>query len=147
MWLRLVQRRTVWCPTWWGSLCMIVLLVVPVAWWCTSGESFLSLTRRLPTEVLVVEGWIGRDGVRAAGQGFEQHGYQYVVAAGGSNFDSWNEDRSCYAEMAGRELLKWGVSADRIILAPAKETESQRTYECGSNSSGESPSHDSVQRP
>jgi hypothetical protein len=39
---------------------------------------------RLPAEILVVEGWIGRDGVRAPAAEFEQSGYQYVVATGGS---------------------------------------------------------------
>ncbi len=46
-------------------------------------ESFLSVTERSPADVLVVEGWIGREGVRAAGEEFKQRGYQYVVATGG----------------------------------------------------------------
>jgi hypothetical protein len=78
---------------------------------------------------LVVEGWIGRDGVRAAGEEFEQRGYGYIVAAGGSTSDRWDEDRSSYAEIAGRELIRIGVPEDRIIIAPARKTERQRTYE------------------
>jgi hypothetical protein len=63
--LRLVQRRTVWCLTLFGSFCITVLLAIPMAWCFACGESFLALTHRLPAEVLVVEGWIGRDCVQA----------------------------------------------------------------------------------
>ena len=55
-----------WCPTLllWATLSIVVGMVL-IAWlfW---GESFLSATRRVPAECLVVEGWIGLDGVRAA---------------------------------------------------------------------------------
>jgi DUF218 domain len=127
--LRLIQRRTVWCPTLLSSFCIVALLAVSVAWWCNSGELFLRMTQRLPAEILVIEGWIGRDGVRAAGQEFEQHGYQYIITTGGRNAERWRQDRCSYAETAERELIEAGVPKDKIIVAPAKDTDSQRTYE------------------
>jgi uncharacterized SAM-binding protein YcdF (DUF218 family) len=127
--LRLVQRRTVWCPTLFGSFCIAALLAIAVAWWVGCGESFLALTQRLPAEVLVVEGWIGPDGVRAARAEFQQRGYQYVVAAGSPTTDAgWLKSGLSYAEMTERELIQLGVPKDRIILAPAKASEIQRTY-------------------
>jgi hypothetical protein len=105
-------------------------MLIPVAWWCRCGESFLSLTSRLPAEILVVEGWIGRDGVRAAAAEFEQGGYQYVVATGGlSTSKGWDEGGWSYAEKAEGELIRSGVAQDRIIVASARDTERQRTYE------------------
>jgi hypothetical protein len=130
--LRFVQRRSVWCPTWLGAFCIVVLLVGPVAWWCTCGEAFLSLTRRLPPEVLVVEGWIGLDGIRAAGTEFEQHGYQYIVPVGGMTSDHWDKDSSSYADMAEEELVRSGIPKEKIIVAQATDTETQRTYESAS---------------
>jgi uncharacterized SAM-binding protein YcdF (DUF218 family) len=127
--LRLVQRRTVWCPTLFGTFCIVLLLTSIVAWWCVFGESFLSLTWRMPAaEVLVVEGWIGDQGIRAAATEFEQRGYQYVVATGGLT-ERRNEPRWSYAEMASRSLIRCGVPNDKIILAPATDVERQRTYE------------------
>ena len=126
--LRLIGRREIWCPTFPGLLCITLPLVIAVVWWWNSGESFLSLTHRLPAEVLVVEGWIGLDGIRAAGAEFEQRGYQYVVATGGLTTDRWSKDRWSYAEMARGELIRLGVPEDRIVVAPGKDTESQRTY-------------------
>jgi uncharacterized SAM-binding protein YcdF (DUF218 family) len=128
--LRLVQRRTVWCPTMLGSFCILLLLAVPVVWWCIRGESFLSSTRRLPAEVLVVEGWIGSDGVQAAATEFGHRGYQYVVATGGvAEAKGWEQAGWSYAEGADHELIRSGVSEERIIVAPSRSTERQRTFE------------------
>jgi len=91
-----------------------------MAWWCSNGELFLSSTRRLPADVLVVEGWIGREGVRAATVEFQQRGYQYIVATGGMiGVRSWEEPGWSYAEATGRELIRLGVPKDRIIIAPS----------------------------
>jgi hypothetical protein len=129
--LRLFQRRMVWYPTWLGFLCIACLLASPLLWWWTYGESFLSQTGRSPAEVLVVEGWIGQEGVRAARAEFEQHGYLYVVTTGGlTTGEGWEEGGWSYAEGAEHELIRDGVAKDRIIVASAKDAERQRTYQC-----------------
>jgi hypothetical protein len=128
--LRLLQRRTVWCPTWLGFFCVVVFLLILVAWWARFGESFLSLTSRAPAEILVVEGWIGRDGTRAAAAEFEQFGYRYIVASGALAVkNGWEEGGWSYAEEAEHELILAGVPKDRIIVASPRTTDTQRTYE------------------
>jgi len=127
--LRLVQCRTVCCPTWFGSFCLVGLLAIPILCWWSCAESFLSLTSRLPAEVLVVEGWIGSAGIRAAAAEFEERGYQYVVVTGGLPEEGWLERRWSYAEMAGRELIRSGVAKEKIIVAPVEDIQRQRTYE------------------
>jgi hypothetical protein len=129
--LRLVQRRTVWCPTLLGTFCVALFVAAPTVWWCFYGESFLSLTERRSAEVLVVEGWIGRDGVRAAAAEFEQGGYQYVVATGSQPNDNrgWQDPGWSYARGAANELARSGIPSQKIILAPARNTERERTYE------------------
>jgi hypothetical protein len=107
---------------------MLVFLVAPIVWWFRCGESFLSLTRRLPAEVLVVEGWIGSDGIRAAAVEFEQHGYKFLVTSGGPAEERWGERQRTYAELAKDELVGLGFPEDRIIVAPAGDTEILRTY-------------------
>jgi hypothetical protein len=133
LWLRrfrLVQRRTVWCPTWFAVFFTVGLLLVVVSWWWRCGETFLSSTQRSPAEILVVEGWIGPEGVRAAAEEFEQRGYRYIIATGGlTTNEGWEQAGSNYAEMAGRELIRSGVSKDKIIVAPARDAKSRRTYE------------------
>jgi uncharacterized SAM-binding protein YcdF (DUF218 family) len=129
--LRLVQPRTIWFPTWLGLFCLAVLFATPLVWWCVCGESFLSLTDRLPAEVLVVEGWIGSNGVRAAAAEFRSGGYQYVVATGAQPDEDkgWQDPGWSYAQGAANELARAGIPKEKIILAPAENTERARTFE------------------
>jgi DUF218 domain len=127
---RLLQRRTVSWPTWPGWCLITASLLTPAIWWVLAGESFLSASQRLPAaEVLVVEGWIGRDGVRAAASEFEMHGYEYIATSGGPTTGRWEQDRSNYAEMAGLELMALHIPRDKIIVAPSKATEVRRTFQ------------------
>jgi uncharacterized SAM-binding protein YcdF (DUF218 family) len=127
--LRLVQRCTIWVPTCLGIFLIVSLLSLCVVWWFACGESFLSLTQRLPADVLVVEGWIGRPGIRAAVAEFGQGGYRYIVASGGLTSGRWEDEPASYAEMAASEMIRSGVSTGKIIVARAKYTESRRTFE------------------
>src|SRR5271165_5528279 len=128
--LRLFRRATVWCPTWIGWSTIIALAVTLATSWFNYGESILSLTHRVPADVLVVEGWIGRQGIRAAVDEFEHGGYRYIVASGGLTSGHWGEDEpTSYAEMAAKELIRSGVPKERLVVATSENTESHRTFE------------------
>jgi hypothetical protein len=126
-WLCRVQNAPNWSPILLGAFAIVVLLVFPGIWLCVYGESFFSLTHRLPAEVLLVEGWIGSDGLRNAAVEFEQSGYQYIVATGGRTED--RRSPSNFADLAGQELIRLGVPKDRIIIAPTGEIARERTFE------------------
>jgi DUF218 domain len=83
----------------------------------------------LPSDVLVVEGWIGRPGIRAAVEEFERRDYRYIVATGGLTSGRWEDPAASYAEMVAAEMIRSGVPKERIIVAAAKHTESSRTFE------------------
>ena len=125
---RFFQRRTIWYPTPLAWLLLVVLVAAPLFFWWFNGEAFLSMTQRQPAEVLVVEGWIGRDGLTAAKTEFEQGGYRYVVTGGGISKNDWDHRRWNYAEVAGELMIRLGVPADRVIQAPAQDTQSGRTF-------------------
>lgn len=126
--LDLVERGAVPRRMLQGLLSIVLLLgVIGATWLCVDGESYFSLTRRLPAEVLVTEGWIGRDGIQAAAEEFEKGGYQYVVLTGGLAQEHHN--RLNYALMAEQELIGLGIPKDKIIAAPSWQVERQRTFE------------------
>jgi hypothetical protein len=127
--LRLAARREVWWPTPLGWLCLAMLFGGPPLLWWWQGENYLSLTQRAPAEVLIVECWIGPEGVQAAGREFVQNHYQVLVATGGLNGERWNEKRWSYVEMSTTALLPLHLSGDQLIQALAADTERQRTYE------------------
>jgi DUF218 domain len=131
-WLRrlsLFRRRTIWWPTWLGFLLVISTTVIALAGWFAYGESFLALSRPLRADVLVVEGWIGREGIRAAVAEYEHGSYRYIVATGGLTSGRWEDEPTSYAAMAARELLRLGVPQESVIVATAQETENHRTFE------------------
>ena len=126
---RLIQRQMVWWPTplgWSGGLLFIVGCILA---WTFLAERWLSLTVREPAKILVVEGWIGLEGMSAAAHEFFQEKYDLVIPTGGLTGERWNVQRWNYAEMAAKELRRLGVTPDRILTARAREVESERTFE------------------
>ena len=125
----LFRRRTIWWPTLLGWAALCVCVAAAGSAWCLWGEGFLSLTERRPAEVLVIEGWIGADGIRAAKGEFDNGGYLYAVATGGQTGDKWDSKRWSYAREAEEQLLRLGVPRGRLILAEPRRMEIRRTFE------------------
>jgi len=125
----LAKRRTVWVPTLGGWVLLIAVGGASGLLWWFDAESFLSPTRRLPAEVLVVEGWIGIEAIRGAAAEFEHGGYRFLVTTGGLSSARWSEKQGDYAAMAEYELIRAGVQKDKIIAAHANDTARQRTFE------------------
>jgi hypothetical protein len=125
----LIARKTIWCPTLLGWGCLLALFSAIALLWALQGERFLSKTDRIPAEVLVVEGWIGIDGIHAASAEFNQGGYKYIVATSGLTNNRWDRERYSYASLAGEQLLQRGIARDRILIAMPLETEGHRTFQ------------------
>lgn len=127
--LPFARRRTIWWPTFFGWTCLAIIAGFPSIWWGVRAESFFSLTDRLPAEILLVEGWVGSEGVSAAKAEFEHGGYQYIITSGGPMNNRWASQRRNYATESRDLLVRLGVPADRVIEAPAPNKESHRTFE------------------
>jgi hypothetical protein len=106
----------------------IIVSASALIWLCVSGETFFSLSRPLPADVLIVEGWIGSEGVRAAADEFRRGGYKYVVATGGLTGYRVDNNRLTYAEMTREELVQSGVPESQIIVSSIGGIEHQRTF-------------------
>ena len=125
----LFQRRLIWWPTIYGWIMLGLFALTPPLLWWFQGESFLATTSQLDADVLVVEGWISLEGVRAAALEFKRGNYRYVVATGGLTGESWSNRRWSYAVEAHEQLVRAGIPSDQVILAESRERETQRTYE------------------
>lgn len=128
MTIRLFQRRSIWWPTLSGWAFFLITAGVPFLLWCWQGESFLARTERLPANILVVEGWIGIEGIRAAKAEFDQGGYRYVVATGGMSGNRWDTRQESLAVEAEALLLRLGLSRDQVILAKPQDVQNHRTF-------------------
>jgi hypothetical protein len=109
--------------------CFGAILLTLATGWVNSGEQFLELTKRLPADVLVVEGWIGREGIRAAVAEFQGSGYHYIVTSGGLTSGRWEDEHASYAKMAANEMIRLGIPKEKIVVATADYTENHRTFE------------------
>jgi DUF218 domain len=127
--LRFFRRRTVPCPTWAGWFCLVAIFLLVFSAFFFFGESFLTETDRVPADTLVVEGWIGRSGLRAAVDEFRRGGYVRVLAAGGLSSGRWEDQPQSYAEMAANELIRLGIPRERVTVAMSENTERYRTFE------------------
>ena len=130
MTFRLFHRRTATVPTPFGWLCFVAAMIGACALWWFEAEGFLSESKRIPgAEVLVVEGWIGNEGVRAAMIEFETGGYKWLVTTGGFTNEGWSGKRWNYSDIADHQLLSMGFPREHLISAPAQDVENQRTFE------------------
>lgn len=129
MTLTLLRRRVLWWPTWLGWTVLLAVAAAPVALWWTGAERFLSASEPVRAEVLVVEGWIGPEGVGAAAREFRRGGYQYIVATGGLSGERESRRRWSYTAEAREELLQLGLPTDRVVAAEARDVRINRTYE------------------
>lgn len=126
---RLVQRRSVFVPTALGWLVLLLGIAGPLTVWWFAGESFLEQTERVPADALVVEGWIGMEGFRAAKLEFERGNYRYIVTTGAFAMFRTSENRWNFAQDARHRLIQLGVPERLIIEAPAPETPTGRTFQ------------------
>ena len=128
MFSRFARQRTIWWPTWLGWLVIFAGLLLPAAAWGLWGERFLALNDPLPADVLVVEGWIGLDGMAEVRREFHRGGYALIVTAGGPTGHRWTKSKYNYALSAADVLIGWGLPADKVVAAPADDLREQRTF-------------------
>jgi hypothetical protein len=119
----------VWFPTIWGWICVIVMFSACFVSFLLFGEAYFCVTDRLPADVLVIEGWIGNEGIDAAANEYFRGGYSCVVTTSGLTYERWDKRIWSYAVSAREELIRRGVPADHVFAAPPSDTQGQRTYE------------------
>jgi len=93
-----------------------------------SVHPFLAVTRPVPAEALVVEGWLHEFAIVAAAQEFKSGRYAWVFATGGPTYGDYTSDYGTYAHVCASALKNAGVPDDKILMAPAHETGRDRTY-------------------
>jgi uncharacterized membrane protein YqiK len=125
---RFFAQRVRWGLTRLGwSVVALILLIMVTIWWFWA-ESFFAETNRVPSDILVVESWVGTEALHAAVTEFRRAGYRLIVVTGGYSDDRWSLRRTSFAQMARAALLQDGMPADRIVVAQATDEHSQRTY-------------------
>ncbi|WP_404422146.1 ElyC/SanA/YdcF family protein [Nibricoccus sp. IMCC34717] len=123
----LFRRATIYVPTRWGWLTLLLCLIGPITWWALRGEAFLSVNEPVAADILVVEGWIGRDGIQHAARVYQAGNYKWVVTVGVDG-EGWKpDDHNNYAQAAAAVLGANGVPKDKILKVPLERVAVNRT--------------------
>ena len=127
---RWFRKVTLWLPTWRVWICLLVILCGLLSGAVLSANRFLSMSRPVEANVLVVEGWLPDYALQEAVNEFRNGHYQYLVASGGPiEKGHFITGYDTYAAIAAATLRKLGFPNDRLIEAPAAKTFRNRTFE------------------
>lgn len=126
----LLSRRTRWGLSFTGWLLILCLCLGGGFVWTRTVFPFLAVTERLPTDVLVVEGWIQEQEIRSAAAEFATGRYNRVFTTGGpvSGTGSYTNEYNTSASVGADGLRRAGVPAERIEMVPSRVMERDRTY-------------------
>ena len=132
--LYLARKRTLWMPTWQGSLVLLGLVLAFAFLFVSGFHSFLAKTERVNADILVVEGWVPDYALEFAVREFHRGEYRYLCTTGGpldhgshlAPFDSW-------AKLAASTLQALGTPEAKLVVAPAPAAQQHRTFRAASS--------------
>jgi len=117
----LVRYRRVPCPTWKGSILILIAFIGLSYAGSVWMYRFLSLDDPRGEGILVVEGWLPDAAVRQAYERFRHGRYSGLVTTGVPiEIGSYLTDHHSTAEVAAATLRMLGVGADSVVSAPAR---------------------------
>ena len=117
----LADCRERWSLSLRGWLLLIVLLLGLGSGLFLRVYPFLAVTDRVPTDILVVEGWIPPYAVRAAVAEFKSGSYAHIYTTGGPVDGSAQDDSvsQTSAYLAAERLGNAGTPGDVIRMVPS----------------------------
>jgi uncharacterized SAM-binding protein YcdF (DUF218 family) len=91
---------------------------------------FLALTARVPSDTLVVEGWVHEFAIKAAVREYYDHGYKMVFTTGGPVIGKggYINDYNTSASVGAELLEKDGLPSSRVQMVPSRVMSRDRTY-------------------
>src|SRR5438034_4880393 len=126
----LFKRKERWGFSWRGRLLVTVVGLMAAYFAFLNIHPFLAVTRRVNTNVLVVEGWLQRYSLRAGAEEFKNGPYERIFTTGGpvNGNGGYVNDYYTSASVAAEGLKKFGIPKDVIQMAPSHVVGRERTY-------------------
>jgi DUF218 domain len=126
----LVQRRECWRLSLKGKAAVLAIVLATGLFLFFNLPPFLTVTHRVDTKFLVVEGWVHEFTFTAAAQEFKTGDYQKVFATGGPivGQGGYISDSHTYASIGADELVRAGIPAAAVQMVPSRVMARDRTY-------------------
>jgi uncharacterized SAM-binding protein YcdF (DUF218 family) len=111
-------------------LLVAVATVLAAAFAFSNVYSFLAVSHRVNTNVLVVEGWAHRYAIRAAADEFRAGSYKKVFTTGGPVIGNggYVNDQQTAASVGAQGLKQAGLPAELVQMVPSHTGDRDRTY-------------------
>lgn len=127
--MKLVARKTLWLPTWWGLFWIMLISVVLLWLFIKTIGPWLAPTQPVADkQFLVVEGWQDEESLLDAYALFQQENYQFLITTGGPDTRQINPRYPSFAEQAAAFLISQGMPARQLVVVPAPASAQNRTY-------------------
>jgi uncharacterized SAM-binding protein YcdF (DUF218 family) len=126
----LLGRKERWSLTGRGWLFLVFVLALAAGAWLLNVQPFLAQTKRLDTNILVVEGWINPHAISIAVAEFQAGHYEKVYTTGGPVVGNggYINDYNTSASVGANLLVKAGVPASLVQMVPSHVSGRDRTY-------------------
>ena len=112
-----------------GWLLTILLLVAITVFSILNIHSFLAPSSPIQAEALVVEGWIGDDGIKEAIAEFRKQNYQLLITVGGPlGTGSYLSEYQNFAQLSAATAIKLGFEPEKITAITTPKTKRDRTF-------------------
>ena len=130
MFLGLFNFKPRWGLTLRGWLILIIILALAAGAWVFNIQPFLAQTKRVDTDVLVVEGWVHEFTIQAAVQEFRSGHYKKIYTTGGPvvGDGGYSNDFNTSASVGAELLVKAGIPASLVQMVPSHISGRDRTY-------------------
>lgn len=109
---------------------MLFVTILPSSIFIVYAEDFLSPVHENATDALLVECWIGKRGIEAAGSLYLSNNYSFIVLVGGLQESKWGEKTWNHTDYS-KELLQNAfpeIEENRIMKVTTDIVTKNRTY-------------------
>ena len=130
LFLGMFTRRERWGLSWRGWLIVFICILLSASVVFFGIYPVLSVTERVDTKTLVVEGWVHEYAIRAAVDEFRDGRYERVFATGGpvQGSGAYTNDYNTSASVGAELLKKWGIPTESLEMVPSRVMTRDRTY-------------------
>ncbi len=126
----ILVRKERWSLSWRGRLLFVLFVFVASPGFILNVHRFLAVTHRVPSNILVVEGWTQDYGADAAMKEFQAGHYDRILTTGGP-MEGYGPSSSIHdteAWQSAELLVKAGVSVNNVQSVPSLFVGRDRTY-------------------
>jgi hypothetical protein len=124
----MVNYQPRWGLTFKGWLSLLFCLSAIAIFLIVNIQSFLAPSAPVKAEALVIEGWIGDDGVQGAIAEFQRQNYQILVTVGTPILrGGYLSEYKNFAQLSAATAIKLGFDKEKIAIIPIPPTERDRT--------------------